>query len=281
MKVSCVIVTYNRINTLKKCLECIFDQTYALDQIIVVNNNSSDGTKEYLEFLKNSNRNLVLIHLKENIGGSGGFYEGVKYAYEQNADFIWGMDDDAFAKVDALENLVKFYKEKNTTCCLWSNCNKEKFEGEFKEVSAWMFVGFFLPKEIVSKVGFPRKDFFIYFDDHEYSNRIINNGYKIYKVKNSIIDHNDKPTKDLKILSVGKKKIQIIFPPKQGWRVYYIVRNRILCYRDNRLALFKVLFGPILRYFFKILFSNPKNLKYFFMALQDGICGKAGKRISP
>lgn len=66
-----VIVTYNRLELLKECLQHVFMQTYAADQVVVVNNNSTDGTYEYLEQAQKGNNNLQVFHLKENIGGAG------------------------------------------------------------------------------------------------------------------------------------------------------------------------------------------------------------------
>lgn len=49
MKISCVIVTYNRVELLKENLAAIMSQTYKPDHIYVVNNHSTDNTAEYLE----------------------------------------------------------------------------------------------------------------------------------------------------------------------------------------------------------------------------------------
>ena len=49
MKVNCVIVTYNRLALLKECLAAIEKQTYPIHKVIVIDNCSTDGTKEYLK----------------------------------------------------------------------------------------------------------------------------------------------------------------------------------------------------------------------------------------
>lgn len=84
-----VVVTYNRIKLLKECIDSLRKQTIILDGIIVVNNNSNDGTKEWLA-LQND---ISAIH-QENLGGAGGFYNGIKSAYNKGYNWIWCMDDD-------------------------------------------------------------------------------------------------------------------------------------------------------------------------------------------
>ena len=82
------------------------------------------------------------------------------------------MDDDAIPMADALECLIEVSSKMDKPTALWSNCDKKMMQSEIMEVKTWMFVGFFLSREIVSNVGFPRNDYFIYWDDHEYALRI-------------------------------------------------------------------------------------------------------------
>ena len=78
-KLGVVIVTYNRINLLQECVDHVLEQTVPFNSIIIVDNNSNDGTSNYLNSLSN-NKKIHIISLKENLGGSGGFYKGMEYA---------------------------------------------------------------------------------------------------------------------------------------------------------------------------------------------------------
>ncbi len=106
MKITAVIVTYNRLELLKECLLGLRGQTHPLDEIIVVNNSSTDGTDGWL---KDQDR-LTVIN-QDNLGGSGGQYAGIRKAMENGADWIWCMDDDAEPYPDALEQLVPYFSE--------------------------------------------------------------------------------------------------------------------------------------------------------------------------
>ena len=78
-KVAAVVVTYNRIELLKECLEALEKQNYPCD-ILVVDNASTDGTEEYISALINKYKNLYYQNTGANIGGAGGFNFGMRWA---------------------------------------------------------------------------------------------------------------------------------------------------------------------------------------------------------
>ena len=102
-----VVVTYNRLELLKRVISALKSQTVPVDKIIVINNGATDGTKEWLD----SQESLITIH-QENVGGAGGFYRGIKQAMTTETDWIWCMDDDVYPENDCLEKLLQ-YNEKN------------------------------------------------------------------------------------------------------------------------------------------------------------------------
>ena len=98
MDICCIIVTYNRLQLLKESINSVSMYKDKIKKIIVVNNASTDGTTEYLDNICNSENKLVHVKLEKNIGGSGGFYEGIKKSFEYNCDWVWIMDDDTIVK---------------------------------------------------------------------------------------------------------------------------------------------------------------------------------------
>lgn len=279
MKVCTVVVTYNRINTLKKNLECLLKQTKFIETILVVNNNSTDGTYEYLNEMSNKYPQILVKNLKENIGGAGGFGTGIEEALKlTDIEYIWGMDDDAYPAENALEVLLE---NADQDTCLWSNCNNdEDFAGKkVKEVEDWMFVGFFIPTKIAKKIGIPRKEFFIYFDDSEYAKRIIKNGYKIKKVKDSVVVHKDTANQNKIVKKVLFKEMEFFSLP--DWKLYYYVRNNILMYKWSELFKYRLVIWYITKFYIRILVFNPKQQKVFFKGYLDGIRGKGGIVIKP
>ena len=74
MNIFAVIVTYNRLDLLKKCIDAVLYQTQKVKKIIVFNN-STDGTQNYLSSLHSEQ--IYAIHSKKNVGGAGGFFYGI------------------------------------------------------------------------------------------------------------------------------------------------------------------------------------------------------------
>jgi len=108
--ISAVVVTYNRKELLEECLQSLLNQTYNNFNILIVDNCSTDGTREYIESYLNDK--VQYFNTGANLGGAGGFNFGIKKAVENGADYVWIMDDDCIPTVNALEELVNFAREK-------------------------------------------------------------------------------------------------------------------------------------------------------------------------
>ena len=106
MLVACVIVTYNRLGLLKRAFQAVSTQTARPNLIVIVDNCSSDGTKDWLLALAGERTDVKAVLLDSNCGGAGGFHYGIKTAYELGADWIWTMDDDTIPNPDALQQLL-------------------------------------------------------------------------------------------------------------------------------------------------------------------------------
>ena len=136
-KIATVVVTFNRKDSLLKNIKLLINQTTKIDKIFIIDNASTDGTYEILnenEILKR--KDIEYIRLEENLGGSAGFYEGIKLAYEKKYDWIWGMDDDAYPNKNALQQLISMSVKYPDIKCFWSNCNNDNlFDIEVKDIS--------------------------------------------------------------------------------------------------------------------------------------------------
>ena len=108
-----VVVTYNRKKLLKECLDGLLNQGYEAFDILIVDNNSTDGTDEVCkEFINKSDR-IIYHNTYANLGGAGGFHFGMKYGVESGYKYLWVMDDDTIANENCLEVLVSTDKELN------------------------------------------------------------------------------------------------------------------------------------------------------------------------
>lgn len=213
MKINCVVVTYNRLALLKECIAALKSQTHEINKIYIINNNSTDDTRNYLnEFV--SNPQFAIINLPQNIGGAGGFSEGIKRAVMDGCDWVWIMDDDTIPANDTLEELVKgteVAENVGYVCSrvVWTDgmihkMNIPKFDSLNKHhlpinyysniadvllIKAASFVSILINQKAVREVGLPIKEFFIWGDDTEYTTRIYLHDYVCLYAGRSIALH--------------------------------------------------------------------------------------------
>jgi len=225
-KVIAVIVTYNRQKLLSECIEALRNQTRKIDKILVINNGSSDDTESWLEL-----QNDIEFFTQKNIGSGGGFNTGINLAYQKEYDWIWLMDDDGYPKNDALANLLDGADEKLClrNCAVINKEDKNSFvwkTGNYSGINevneqiihnyAHPFNGTLLHREIIKKVGLPKKELFIWGDETEYYHRIITK-HKIpfYTKTNSIHYH-----------PASAYSYKNDWDYKSNWKMYFYVRNR-------------------------------------------------------
>ena len=235
MKIIAVVVTFNRRDLLKRNIECL-RLNKPISSILVVNNGSTDGTKEWLD----EQKDLSVIH-QANVGGSGGFYTGIEHAYQAGADWIWCMDDDVFPRKDCLEKLLaeatdtsigilaprrlmdgeifchdfQAYNLINPFASMYAKRLVNKQVNTPTDIKGTAFEGPFIRREVVEKIGLPNKDLFIFCDDTDYCLRAVLEGFRIVYIPNALMDKEKFFSNDTWEQRNQKKK----------WKRYYQIRN--------------------------------------------------------
>ena len=290
-KVACVIVTFNRLEKLKKALSCYEKQTLKPSLIVIINNASTDGTEEYLSSWRNITEiPSVVINEKQNLGGAGGFKAGVEEAIKHDIFAINLADDDAYPSVNYLEELILNLNKDDSigaTCSVVVDnqdnvlfehrrniafrplkyidqpSSNELYAKPFFSINAFSFVGVLIKKEVVERIGFPSDEYFIQYDDTDYSLRI-SKYYKIYCVTNTKIIH------DIVQNSSNKSNYT-------DWKTFYSYRNRLIIIRKfgRSLLLIKEILRMILGSFKPNVSSNERRLR--IQSSISAIRNKTGK----
>jgi rhamnopyranosyl-N-acetylglucosaminyl-diphospho-decaprenol beta-1,3/1,4-galactofuranosyltransferase len=268
VSVAAVVVTFNRKELLCECLDALRTQTIPLSRIVLVDNASTDGTAELLAekgYLESGT--FDYIRLPINSGGAGGFHEGVKRAYEAGFEWLWLMDDDVEPMPGALEKMLS---RENVSQCIqgckvfkdgqsedwerWANiddsgrrfASQEPQSREYIKAQTGCFEGMLIHRQIVSKIGFPDKRFFVGGDDVAY-------GYLASKYTQVIYIREACFLKKINKFGHPRllQRMRDRFLNRRSRRFYFFcVRNEILLYgymRDSvRVGRFSVRIGKML-----------------------------------
>ena len=297
-----VVVTYNRKELLCQNIEMLLCQIRAFDRIFIIDNCSTDGTYECLK--ENGwldDERFVYIRTETNIGGAGGFYTGVKAAYDAGADFIVLMDDDGRAADECtFEILVsaaeRFYLEGKKKLFV----NSLVIQGDmlsFKirniytvagalsvakdgllEGDANPFNGTLISRELVAEIGYPNKDFFIKGDEVNYKQRAFDAEAYVVTVAESRYIHPRPDTYERKVLG-----IKVPFFVEAPWKEYYTARNFTYMYKLNgsyKAIAFELIFVKLIAVF-SMECKKRATIKMLFKGVRDGWNGKLGATVYP
>lgn len=238
-----IVVTYNRCELLRECIEHLKNSEHPAD-ILIVDNASTDGTARMVtEYVNNTD--VFYANTGANIGGAGGFNYGIKKAYAMGYEYFWLMDDDTMVNPDSLTVLLDTASRCGndfgfiSSMALWTDgepchMNYHDISSQWSEdkkllrdgiirISAATFVSFFTRREVVETVGLPIKEYFIWGDDTEYSLRISGN-FPCYLNANSTVIHKMKENQ-------ATHRFYEIRDAVRVERMWYSIRNDCCTYR--------------------------------------------------
>ncbi|HWR32892.1 MAG TPA: glycosyltransferase family 2 protein [Chitinophagaceae bacterium] len=280
--VSIIILNWNGLNVTCEFLDSMRNSTYKNYEIIVVDNGSAIDPTERIQ--AGNYYNTKVCRSPVNLGFTGGNNFGMRHA-SPDYDFIFLINNDAEITPDLIEKLLEpFYEDPaigvvcpkirfhhSPAIIQYAGFNKmnmltgkttavgslEADNGQH-DVSGYTHCAhgcaMMVKKEVIEKVGMLAEKFFIYYEESDWSARIIRAGYKIYYQAKGLCFHKES-------ISMGKQS-----PIK----VYFMTRNRILYMRRNATLLQFLVFISFFNFFtvpktvFKFLLKKQwKHLKAF------------------
>jgi len=285
VKVCAVVVTHNRPEELREVVIALQKQSSPPTWIVILDNASPIPASITLQEFDS----IEIVRSETNTGGAGGFASGIKSALHKPVEWIWLLDDDAIPEPDALSSLLQVIPSAQqqsehvgsicssvyefgslaplhrrhflATWGLETRLSEAKYTESLVKIDTGSFVGFLVSAKACRAVGLPRSDFFIAYDDTEYSLRLLRAGFTNWLAPNSKINH---------LRPAGARLRNSPF----GIKHFFNIRNRIIVariYSKHRMlaTVLTSLFGIAIW-----LVSNKagfiKSLKLLTQAINDG-----------
>ncbi|MFA5993514.1 MAG: glycosyltransferase family 2 protein [Parcubacteria group bacterium] len=218
-KVFIVVLNYNGKEVIKKCLTSLFKLDYPNFEVVVVDNDSTDGS---LELAKGCFSRANFIKNAKNLGYATGNNVGIRFALERMADYVLLLNNDTEVENDFLNKLVEVAESEEKIGLL----SPVIFDGKTKEV--WFAGGEILWNRMSSQhkkqvpaqdyyesefitgcsmlvrasvfreIGLLDEDYFLYWEDADFSLRAKKQGFKNVVVSSSWIYHFEASEKNKK-----------------------------------------------------------------------------------
>lgn len=300
VRITAAVVTHNRKECLLQAVKALLAQSRPLDEILILDNASTDGTYPALRETGLLNTpSLVYQRLEHNSGGAGGFAAAVERFLAGDHQWLWLLDDDALIESDALRVLMERAVDWDSVYCsvavgLEKGCDElcwpvAMLDQSSKTITTTIashlpaivettnapFLGMLLHRSLMERIGVPDRGFFISGDDAEYCHRIRRQGGRILMVKASRVRHPLPKRRPLRLLGHTIQVLELA-----PWKRYYEIRNRLIIakrYHGYRLWT-QAVPGTLLRWLMTLLVQNRPGAqsKAFAYGLLHGLLDRTG-----
>ncbi|AXY75551.1 glycosyltransferase [Paraflavitalea soli] len=277
--VCAVIVTWNRLETLKTALAHILAQTVKPAMILIADNNSTDGTREFLTTLKDQ-PNMGCLYLDTNVGSAGAIASAMKLGLGlADYDYFWILDDDTFYDKNALRELIDNIRNSPFDLlglhgALIRFGKKRPLDPASKLQAAdyALIDGALIKTAAIRQAGVVDEKFFMMCDDHEYCMRLKKHGFRIGVLQSGT---------DNRLYLGGQGR----FTRATLWRGYYSSRNHLLIIRQyfSLVNLMGYVFLQVKLITAAALLAPDRfqRVKFRLVGIWHGIRGIGGKTLDP
>ena len=287
MKISATVILYNPDEDV---FNNVMSYARSVEHIIIVDNSTKHNVS-LISKLQNELANVIYLNNNNNLGIASALNIGCDKALELGSDWVLTMDQDS--------SFINF--EHYVNCLHNLSCNKDiallagntvrnaithlpanptcHYEEKFLVITS----GNFLNLSLFNKIGRFEEKLFIDMVDHEYCMKVNQHKYKIYYLKDVLIEHNLGELFQRRNLLTGKIRNKIEHSPQ---RVYYITRNFFYTWKmyskdfPKEFNLLKTINILFIHEMTKILIYEDQKLKKIgakFLGLYHFFIGKYGK----
>ena len=274
-----VLLNYKGYEDTSACIDSLQNIDYPNYKIIVVDNQSCDGSYEKL---MKEYPTCIFLLAQENNGFSAGNNLGIHYALSHGADYVLMLNNDTTVEPNFLSIMVAsadedtvvtpsiyYYDDPhdiwyadgriNYNRCTVSNGTDK--ESKFCDYASGCCL--LMSRKVLETVGDWAEEYFMYYEDMDYSLRIKENGFQIFYCKDAVIYHKAGR-------SAGRRS---------KLSIYYNVRNRFIVMKKFHFSYYSWIYticSRVIRGICGVISSTPEKIT--FLAMKDFIAGNCGKR---
>ncbi len=231
-----VVLNFNGKDTIASCLSSVYQSSYCNFEVVVVDNNSTDGS---FELVKNQFSRAHFIKNAKNTGFACGNNVGIRFALEKFADYVLILNNDATLEKNTLARLINTSQEKTKGIIIsplilnkdgrsvWFaggeiNWFKMRTQHLTKISSKKLYptqyctgCAMFISKEVFKKIGLFDERYFLYYEDADFSVRAKEAGFDLFISPSARVIHYEQSS------------------IKNNLKIYWLVLSGILFFKTH------------------------------------------------
>ncbi|MBT9138509.1 MAG: N-acetylglucosaminyl-diphospho-decaprenol L-rhamnosyltransferase [Syntrophomonadaceae bacterium] len=246
--IQAIVLNWNNYIDTKECIESLQQSCLKLFGVVVVDNGSQDGSSERLQQDFSECSHIKFIRNESNYGFARGVNVGIRYALDQNAEYIFLLNNDAIVDKNCIGHLfaevnkdpfvgiagprIFYYKDPQR---IWQgggyfsriktgviNPEKNKLAVEFSEETKYVTFltgcAMLIKCEVFEKIKCFDEDYFFYNEDLDFCLRAMRAGFRLFYVPEAKVWH--------KIENIAKDRTT-------PFVLYHLAKGNILLLRKN------------------------------------------------